>query len=156
MAVPVVVNAACTHEHVALLREYGRVQLRCSELVRAQAQEIQQLQADRMRLRAAVIVRDSALAWMADDRSAAVVDATSSDGFAIIEASLVAADLVICQTGCLSHGAYWRVQDHCKRTGKTCVLVERPAAVRIVRIGTAPDPHADAPLNPCSAGRSMP
>lgn len=51
-----------------------------------------------------------------------------------LEASLVAADLVICQTGCLSHGAYWLVQDHCKRTGKACVLVEAPEALRIARI----------------------
>ena len=43
-----------------------------------------------------------------------------------LEASLVAADLVICQTGCVSHGAYWRVRDHCTRTGKECVLVDRP------------------------------
>ena len=42
---------------------------------------------------------------------------------AALEASLRAADLVICQTGCVSHGAYWRVQDHCKRTGKPCVMV---------------------------------
>lgn len=55
-----------------------------------------------------------------------------------LEASLIAADLVICQTGCLSHGAYWRVQDHCKRTGKTCMLVEQPDMLRIVRIHTAP------------------
>jgi hypothetical protein len=26
------------------------------------------------------------------------------------------------------------VQDHCKRTGKACVLVEQPEALRIVRI----------------------
>lgn len=51
-----------------------------------------------------------------------------------LEASLAAADLVICQAGCMSHGAYWRVQDHCKRTGKACVLVEQPDALRIVRI----------------------
>lgn len=51
-----------------------------------------------------------------------------------LEASLAAADLVICQTGCTSHGMVWRVQDHCKRTGKTCVLVEAPKALRIVRI----------------------
>ena len=56
-------------------------------------------------------------------------------GAAVLEASLRAADLVICQTGCLSHGAYWRVQDHCKRTGKACVMVERPQELRIVRIG---------------------
>ncbi|MBB3178630.1 hypothetical protein FHW64_003041 [Variovorax sp. Sphag1AA] len=52
--------------------------------------------------------------------------------------SLVAADLVICQTGCLSHGAYWRVQDLCRRTGKACVLVQEPDSVRIVRIDREP------------------
>lgn len=51
-----------------------------------------------------------------------------------LEASLQAADLVICQTGCLSHGDYWRVQDHCKRTGKLCMLVDQPEGVQIVRL----------------------
>lgn len=56
---------------------------------------------------------------------------------ATLEASLREADLVICQTGCVSHGAYWRVQDHCRRTGKTCVLVTQPDALRIVRVHAA-------------------
>ena len=56
------------------------------------------------------------------------------EGLSGLEASLSAADLVICQTGCLSHGDYWRVHDHCKRTGKTCVLANEPDALRIVRI----------------------
>ena len=50
-----------------------------------------------------------------------------------LEASLAAADLVICQTGCISHGAYWRVKDHCKRTGKRCVFVDRPSASSLAR-----------------------
>ncbi|MBB3225128.1 DUF2325 domain-containing protein [Pseudoduganella umbonata] len=54
-----------------------------------------------------------------------------------LEEDLAAADLVICQTGCMSHGAYWRVQDHCKRTGKACVLVENADALHIVRIQRA-------------------
>ena len=54
-----------------------------------------------------------------------------------LEYSLRAADLVICQTGCVSHGSFWRVQDHCKRTGKACVLIEQPDALRIVRIHPA-------------------
>lgn len=45
-----------------------------------------------------------------------------------LEAGLAEADLVICQTGCISHDAYWRVQDHCKRTGKRCVLVDAEIA----------------------------
>jgi len=51
-----------------------------------------------------------------------------------LEASLQAADLVICQTGCLSHGDYWRVQDHCKRSGKVCMMVDQPDGLQIVRI----------------------
>lgn len=52
---------------------------------------------------------------------------------ATLEASLTAADLVICQAACVSHDAYWRVQDHCKRTGKQCVLVSQPQAMHFVR-----------------------
>lgn len=50
-----------------------------------------------------------------------------------LEASLSAADLVICQTGCISHDAYWRVKDHCKRTGKRCVFVEKPSVSSLAR-----------------------
>ena len=51
-----------------------------------------------------------------------------------LEASLTAADLVICQTGCLSHNDYWRVQDHCKRTGKACVMVaDTPQVIHWMR-----------------------
>ena len=52
---------------------------------------------------------------------------------AALEASLTAAEMVICQTGCVSRDAYWRVQDHCKRTGKKCVLVEQTQALHFVR-----------------------
>jgi hypothetical protein len=44
-----------------------------------------------------------------------------------LEPQLAAADLVICQTGCISHDAYWRVKDHCKRHRKRCVFVETPS-----------------------------
>lgn len=44
-----------------------------------------------------------------------------------LEPQLAAADLVICQTGCINHDAYWRVKDHCKRHGKQCVFVETPS-----------------------------
>jgi sugar phosphate isomerase/epimerase len=116
-----------TREHCALMRDYGRVQLRCTEQMRTQAREIERLQAKVMRLRADAVVRATELAWASED-----------DDPQALEDSLRAADLVICQTGCLSHGAYWRVQDHCRRTGKACVLVEQAEALRIVRIhGTA-------------------
>lgn len=47
--------------------------------------------------------------------------------------SLAAADLVICQTGCISHNAYWRVKEFCKRTGKPCVFVENPSISSLER-----------------------
>jgi len=193
-------------EHCTLLRSYGQAQMRCSELLRAQAAEIDSLHAQTIRLRAALMVCDTALAWAPEHRGAqqtaastwpqrlawarrlralwahfhdrmgqwlhgrgrkAVANGTlrpaecsqlgvqaaihgqvdgqideQLDGqvedLASLEASLVAADLVICQTGCLSHGAYWRMHDHCKRTGKACVLVDQPDAVRIVRIHKPP------------------
>jgi hypothetical protein len=50
-----------------------------------------------------------------------------------LDASLAAADLVICQTGCISHNAYWKVKDFCKRTGKRCVFVENPSVSSLTR-----------------------
>ena len=45
-----------------------------------------------------------------------------------IDSALAAADLVICQTGCISHNAYWRVKEQCKRTGKQCMFVKTSGA----------------------------
>lgn len=222
-------------EHRALLAHYGRAQLRCTQLVTAQAHAIAHMQAEIVRLRAQVMVRETALAWEREDRaallaqlpglprrrvlarqveglaarihdlardvlhwqwragarplpqpassapsgvqSAAAVDRSDAtaprsvlciaqdasgalvtqrmvesaeglvtaqaaadaaivaaeDGHAALEASLVAADLVICQTGCVGHNAYWRVEDHCRRTGKPCVLVDQPQVVHVLR-----------------------
>lgn len=44
-----------------------------------------------------------------------------------LEAALATADAVICQTGCISHNAYWRVKEQCKRTGKPCTFVANPS-----------------------------
>jgi hypothetical protein len=60
-------------------------------------------------------------------------DGGEEDNPAQLEASLAAADLVICQTGCISHDAYWRVKDHCKRSGKRCVFVDKPSASSLER-----------------------
>jgi len=60
-------------------------------------------------------------------------DGGEEESAARLEAHLEAADLVICQTGCISHGAYWRVKAHCKRTGKRCVFVDRPSVAGLLR-----------------------
>lgn len=173
-------------EFLALCRQLGEAQTRCSEVVAEQAAELERLQREVLRLRAAVIVRDTRLeqahAALEDARQAqppgllrrkemarhirmlaervaslsreclrwrlqvAVRNgsepAALAQGEAAVPAahpmpahqpphaldeSLAAADLVICQTGCISHDDYWRVQDHCRRTGKPCILVDQAA-----------------------------
>lgn len=113
-------------EHGALLHLYQEVQQRCTAQMQARLRQIEDLQALVIRLRAQIIIQVSTLTWT--DEPAAAADQE------LLESSLRAADLVICQTGCVSDGAYWRVEDHCKRTGKPCVLVEQPDALRILRI----------------------
>jgi Uncharacterized protein conserved in bacteria (DUF2325) len=60
-------------------------------------------------------------------------DGGVEDNEHLLDASLAAADMVICQTGCISHNAYWRVKDFCKRTGKQCVFVENPSVSSLTR-----------------------
>ncbi len=60
-------------------------------------------------------------------------DGGEEESAAKLDATLAAADLVICQTGCISHDSYWRVKDHCKRTGKQCVFVENPGTACLKR-----------------------
>lgn len=202
-------------EFLALCRQLGDAQQRCSTAMQAQARQIEALTAEVVRLRGAVIVRDTRLALARDEleqlraaspglprrqamarhigllaerittlsrerlrwRQAAVGQGAAAsaprqgegaallgmppslqtprlppgqlaDGLPLevarvgevaafeesrstaLDASLAAADLVICQTGCISHDEYWRVQDHCRRTGKPCILVDQPLAVR--------------------------
>jgi hypothetical protein len=183
-------------EHAVLLRAYARVQERCSRLMAEQDAMIERLEAQVVRLRGALVARDSAIAIVreelavraavgnalpkrldallapasrrrvmpacsapADLREKAVLcvgrgeeapslarqlveiaggrylhhDGGDDADDPALEAGLRAADLVICQTGCVSHGAYWRVQDHCRRTGKPCVLVGEPQPIQFVR-----------------------
>lgn len=169
-------------EFLALCRQLGDAQQRCSATMAAQAAEIEALRSELVRLRGALVVRDTRLAMAHDAlqqaqaaapglsrrkamarhigmlaeritalsreclrwRLAAEMDAlgtadTAQAGALVeaqslpqpadsLDANLAAADLVICQTGCISHDEYWRVQDHCRRTGKPCILVDQPLA----------------------------
>ena len=54
-----------------------------------------------------------------------------------IDSALAAADLVICQAGCISHNAYWRVKEQCKRTGKQCVFIKSSGVSSFGRIVSA-------------------
>ena len=182
-------------EHRALCREYAAVQARCSRLIAQQRAEIEQLQAQVVRLRAAAIVQISASTFAREDQAmlersmvvfprraalarhvevlagrvqalmrerlhgqwlevppqraeqahAALAPGSSPHTvpvpgkLALLEASMAAADLVICQTGCLSHGAYWRDDTHCRRTGAACVLPDAPVTTHLM-VKTAASP----------------
>ncbi|WP_288486920.1 DUF2325 domain-containing protein [uncultured Acidovorax sp.] len=156
-----------SQEFLALCRQLGEAQTRCSEVVAAQAAELERLQREVVRLRAAVIVRDTQLelarAALEDARQAqppgqarrkdmarhirmlaervaslsreclrwrlqAAVQEVSEPAAPpqdeaeapaahpmpahqpphALDISLAAADMVICQTGCISHDDYWR------------------------------------------------
>lgn len=60
-------------------------------------------------------------------------DGGSEDRVGQLGAMLQAADLVVCQVGCVSHDAYWRVKEHCKRHNKPCLFVETPSRSAIER-----------------------
>lgn len=63
-----------------------------------------------------------------------------------IKSALAAADLVICQAGCISHNAYWRVKEQCKRTGKQCVFIKSSGVSSFGRIVSAACLPAEAIL----------
>lgn len=196
-------------EHAVLLRAYARVQERCSRLLAEQGAMIERLEAQVVRLRGALVARDSAIAIVREELAARAAvgnalpkrldallapasrrrvmplhgapadlhekavlcvgrgeeapslarqlveiagghylhhDGGDDADDSALEAGLRAADLVICQTGCVSHGAYWRVQDHCRRTGKPCVLVGEPQPIQFVRQQPAAEPAAQGEL----------
>ena len=70
-------------------------------------------------------------------------DGGTEDSSSLLDATLAAADLVICQSGCISHNAYWRVKDHCKRTGKQCVFIETPSRSALERALSGIDPSGN-------------
>ncbi len=50
-----------------------------------------------------------------------------------LDGRLARADLVICQAGCINHSAYHRIKQHCQRTGKPCLYLERASLSRFDR-----------------------
>jgi hypothetical protein len=50
-----------------------------------------------------------------------------------IDAAVAAADAVVCQSGCVSHAAYWRLKDVCKKLNKPCVFVQSPGVGSFAR-----------------------
>lgn len=50
-----------------------------------------------------------------------------------IDAAIANADAVVCQSACVSHAAYWRLKDACKKLGKPCVFVQSPGVGSFAR-----------------------
>ena len=127
------------HEHGVLLRQHGKLQRRWTELEHRRQAELAQLQALVMRLRAQLLIQDSRLLWEREDRAtlpaeAAMAPAQPTDHaedmpLHWLTRGLLAVDLVICQTGCISHGGHWREDEHCRRLGRTCLQVTHPEAL---------------------------
>lgn len=50
-----------------------------------------------------------------------------------INAAISGADAVVCQSGCISHAAYWRLKEACKKLGKPCVFLKSPGVGSFAR-----------------------
>ncbi len=50
-----------------------------------------------------------------------------------LEATLACADAIVCQAGCVSHAAYWRLKEYCKRYNKPCVYLKRASVSSFAR-----------------------
>ncbi len=67
-----------------------------------------------------------------------------------IDAALAAADLVICQAGCISHNAYWRVKEQCKRSGKRCIYLKTAGVSTFARSVAEAGASTTAPPAPAA------
>ncbi len=50
-----------------------------------------------------------------------------------IDAIVAGADAVVCQSGCVSHAAYYRLKEACKKLNKPCVFVQSPGVGSFAR-----------------------
>lgn len=125
-------------EHLALLRAYAEVQRRCTAWMQQQQRE----QAGLRQQLAAQTARAEAL--QAEVQRLRALQAGPN---AVKELPpLAAAERVICQTGCISHGAYWRVKAYCRRHGGPCRFGEHaPRAVGEQALSSLSDPAAAVP-----------
>ena len=144
------------NEHFALCRLYAEAQERCSRHMAAQRAEVARLQDEVLRLRAQTLVLTTALDWARAGTGSVLLPLLPAAGVVCgmegaadaaaddvvpparapcqrlpLHSSLAEANLVVCQVGCLSHGAYWRdADDQCRRSGQTCVVVASANALQ--------------------------
>lgn len=116
-------------ELAVCLRYLGGVQSRCTDLVRQQQHQIDQLQAQLIRLRAQCILERTQNLWglwSIQTRSGPAslpAAGTVSAKFPppLKEKAWQTAQKIICQTGCMGHAHAWLKSDgQCARTGQEC------------------------------------
>ncbi len=101
---------AMQQENAVLINALAKAQQRTSVCISALHGQVQDQSSLLMRLRAALVRKETELMCVRQDMAA------------LLHASGQAADLVICQTGCVSHNRHWLDGSDCKRTGQPCVL----------------------------------
>lgn len=109
--------AALRAENAVLLRGLAKAQRHASEGVAELQGEVQRLERELMRLRARLIIKHS---------QQALLQTGPADPAAAAQA---AARALICQTGCLDHGAHWLEQRRCRLHGQACELLPQAAAL---------------------------
>ncbi len=60
-------------------------------------------------------------------------DGGQEDNLHRIDAAVASADAVVCQAGCVSHAAYYRLKEACKKLGKPCIFVQSPGVGSFAR-----------------------
>lgn len=101
---------AMQQENAVLIHALAKAQQRTSVCISALHGQVKGQESLLMRLRAALMLKETELMFVREDMAA------------LLHASGQAADLVICQTGCVSHNQHWLDGSDCKRTGQPCVL----------------------------------
>ena len=105
-----------TAEHIALLRQWGRLQTQIEALQRTHAHEKAQTSQELVRLRAQLIIRDTLAYWgmnplLQRQRVAATRQQDRNKS----------AQEVICQTGCIAQAHAWLGdEDQCRLFGGNC------------------------------------
>lgn len=121
-------------EQRVVLRMWGRLQNELSTQMLHHAREQARLQAEVMRLRAALLLTRTAVWWGMGLGGSLVLPARTSTPRPTprptpIEASSPA-DEVLCQTACVGHAHHWLDTDQaCARTGLPCHRVNIASAV---------------------------
>lgn len=127
-------------EYLVLLRQLAAAQRRASDLAEAHAQAQRQHEADTARWQAALSGRDALIATLRQHLRTPAPPSLAQrlaacwrqleQAPALTDRARQAAELVVCQTGCLGHGMPWQNGEDCTRNGERCTLLDAPVDKR--------------------------